>query len=403
MIFFPKPMSDASHNRRRFLALGAGLAALSACKKDVPSEIGAGVRAYGERSPMEKAVREVRESITPGTGATRTPLQDLEGIITPSSLHFERHHSGVPSIDRATHEILLHGLVEQPLVFTMDDLRTLPSVSQIHFIECSGNSGAEQAGNPQPDPQTSAGLLSCSEWTGVPLSLLLKAVRLKPEAKWIIAEGADVCRMARSIPIEKALDDVLVAYAQNGEALRPEQGYPVRLLVPGWEGNINIKWLHRLHVVDQPAMTRDETSHYTDLMPDGKARIFTFMMEAKSIITRPAGGQKLAHGPGMYQITGMAWSGRGKVQRVEVSTDNGQTWVDAELQTPVLPKAVTRFRLPWQWNGKATSLQSRCTDETGYLQPSLDQLVEVRGRHSQYHCNAIKPWYVHDDGSVSHV
>ena len=390
-------------NRRRFLALSLPLAGLSACKKGVPTEIGAPLRAYGERSPQEQFVRDVRESVTPGTGSTRTPLQDLDGIITPSSLHFERHHAGVPAIDATKHEILLHGLVEKPLIFTMDDLRRFPSVSRIYFIECAGNSGAEQAGNPQPDPQKSAGLFSCSEWTGVPLSLLLKAAVLKPEAKWIIAEGADACMMARSIPIEKALDDILVAYAQNGEPLRPEQGYPVRLVVPGWEGNINVKWLHRLHVVDQPSMTRDETSHYTDLMPNGKAQIFTFPMEAKSIITRPAGGQKLAHGAGPYEITGLAWSGRGKIQRVEISADNGATWQDAELQTPILTKAATRFRLAWQWNGAPTTLQSRSTDETGYVQPTVDDLVRVRGRFYQYHCNAIKVWHVNLDGSVTHV
>jgi sulfane dehydrogenase subunit SoxC len=396
-------MNTIFSSRRRFLALSVPLAALSACKKGVPTDIGAPLRAYGERSPHEQAIRDVRESVTPGTGSTRTPLQDLDGIITPSSLHFERHHAGVPDIDASKHEILLHGLVEKPLVFTMDDLRRFPSVSRIYFIECAGNSGAEQAGSPQADPQKSAGLFSCSEWTGVPLSVLLNAAGLKPEAKWIVAEGADACLMARSIPIEKALDDILVAYSQNGEPLRPEQGYPVRLVVPGWEGNINVKWLHRLHVIDQPAMTRDETSHYTDLMPDGKAQIFTFPMEAKSIITRPAGGQKLGHGSGPYEITGLAWSGRGKVQRVEISTDQGQTWHDADLQTPVLSKAATRFRSSWRWNGAPTTLQSRCTDETEYVQPALDDLVRVRGPFSQYHCNAIKTWYVHEDGSVSHV
>jgi len=396
-------LTGNSQDRRRFLATTAGFLAASACKKAVPSEIGSPMRAYGERSPYEKAIRDVKESVTPGTGATRTPLQDLQGIITPSSLHFERHHAGVPNIDAAKHEILLHGLVERPLVFTMDDLRRFPSISRIYFIECSGNSASEQAGNPQPDPQTSAGLVSCSEWTGVPLSLLLKEAGLKTKAKWIVAEGADACMMARSIPIEKALDDILVAYGQNGEPLRPEQGYPVRLVVPGWEGNINIKWLHRMHVVDQPSMTRDETSHYTDLMPDGRAQIFTFVMEAKSIITRPGGGQRLAYGPGSYEITGLAWSGRGKVQRVEVSTDNGQTWSDAELQMPILSKAATRFRLPWTWNGAAAALQSRCTDETGHVQPSLDELVRARGRFTYYHCNAIKTWFVHEDGSVSHA
>jgi sulfane dehydrogenase subunit SoxC len=391
------------HNRRRFLALGASFAGLSACKKGVPTDIGAPLRTYGERSPHEKALRSVKESVTPGTGQTYTPLENLEGIITPSSLHFERHHAGVPDIDPDRHEILLHGLVEKPLVFTMRDLRRFRSISRIYFIECSGNSAPELQGDPQPDPQHSAGLFSCSEWTGVPLASLLKAAGLKPEAKWVVAEGADACMMARSIPIEKALDDILIAYAQNGEPLRPEQGYPVRLVVPGWEGNVNVKWLHRLHVLDQPAMTRDETSHYTDLMPDGTARIFTFPMEAKSIITRPAGGQKLGYGPKPYEITGLAWSGHGKVRRVEISADGGATWNDADLQDPVLSKAATRFRFDWTWNGQPAALQSRCTDETGYTQPSLDDLVRVRGRFSYYHCNAIKTWFVHQDGTILHV
>jgi sulfane dehydrogenase subunit SoxC len=396
-------MNDVPHSRRRFLALGAPLIGLTACKKDVPTDLGAPLRAYGERSSHEKSQRDVKESKTPGTGATRTPLQDLDGIITPSSLHFERHHAGVPDIDPASHEILLHGLVEKPLVFTMQDLRRFRAISRIHFVECSGNSNAELAGDPQPDPQQSAGLFSCSEWTGVPLRALLNAAVLKREAKWVVAEGADACMMARSIPIEKALDDILVAYGQNGEPLRPEQGYPVRLVVPGWEGNINVKWLHRLHVLDQPAMTRDETSHYTDLLPDGSARIFTFPMEAKSIITRPAGGQKLGYGPGSYEITGLAWSGRGRVQRVEVSTDGGASWKDADLQSPILSKAATRFRFDWNWNGQPAGLASRCTDETGYVQPALEDLVRVRGRFSYYHCNAIKAWFVRRDGSIAHA
>src|SRR5580704_6371467 len=309
-------MSYVSPSRRRFLALSAPLLGLSACKKGVPTDLGAPMRSYGERSPHEQSRRDLKESVTPGTGYTHTPLQDLDGIITPSSLHFERHHAGVPDIDPARHQILLHGLVRKPLVFTMQDLRRFPSTSRIYFIECSGNSAAELSGDPQPDPQQSAGLFSCSEWTGVPLASLLNAAGLKPEAKWVLAEGADACMMARSLPIEKALDDILVAYAQNGEPLRPEQGYPLRLVVPGWEGNINVKWLHRLQVLDQPAMAKEETANYTDLQPDGKARIFTFVMEAKSVITRPAGGQKLTNGPGVYEITGLAWSGRGRVRRV---------------------------------------------------------------------------------------
>lgn len=398
-----------SAGRRRFLTVGAGALAMASCRHEVspaspPSGLGAGRRGYGERSPFEKSVRSFRPSNTPGTGASRTPLQDTYGIITPSSLHFERHHGGVPAIDPTRHELLLHGLVDRAMVFTIEDLKRLPSVSRIHFIECAGNSGREHEGRPGEDPQKSHGLASCSEWTGVALSLLLDEVGLAPGAAWIVAEGADAPRLARSLPLDKAREDVLVAYGQNGEALRPEQGYPLRLVVPGWEGNVNIKWLHRLHVVDQPAMTKDEAASYTDLMPDGKARMFSFVMEAKSVITRPAGGQTLP-GPGFHAITGLAWSGRGRIRSVEVSTDAGRTWSDAELQEPILPKAFTRFRLPWRWDGAETALLSRCTDETGYLQPTRDELIAVRGLRPGPdgfdHYNGIKPWRVLADGKVT--
>jgi sulfane dehydrogenase subunit SoxC len=332
-------------------------------------------------------------------------MQDLYGIITPSALHFERHHAGVPRIDPQRHELLIHGLVERPLVFTMKDLRRFRSVSEIRFIECAGNTGSDHAGRPGIDPQRSHGLVSCSEWTGVPLKTLLAEAGVKAKASWLVVEGVDASRLARTLPLTKALDDVLVAYGQNGEALRPEQGYPLRLLVPGFEGNINIKWLGRIQLVDQPYMTRDEAASYTDFMPDGKARWFTFVMEAKSVITRPAGSQVL-DGPGFYEITGMAWSGRGSITRVEVSTDEGKSWQDAELNTPVLPKAMTRFSLPWRWDGSETSLQSRCTDDTGYVQPTRAELVAVRGLlpgpDGFNHYNGIKAWYVHRDGKVSH-
>ena len=388
--------------RRAFLAAGsAALGGMAARADSAARELGAPRRAYGERSPFEKSVRSFPQSATPASTYSLTPLQDLFGIITPSALHYEVHHSGVPEIDPQRHEVMIHGLVERPLVFTMEDLHRLPSVSRIHFLECAGNSGGEQIARPARDPQRSHGLFSCSEWTGVPLRVLLEEAELKPSARWLVAEGADAGRLARSIPLQKALDDVIVAYGQNGEAIRPEQGYPVRLVVPGWEGNVNTKWLGRVEVVDQPYMTAYETAHYTDLMPDGKARQFTFVMEAKSVITRPAGGQELA-APGFYEITGLAWSGRGRITQVEVSTDRGKTWQDAQLNEPVLPKAATRFRLPWWWNGKETALQSRCTDETGYLQPTREQLVAVRGLNATDHYNGIKAWYVHTDGAVSY-
>ena len=404
-------------DRRLFLA-GAATAAAAACRQrtqagptkdaaltDAPEPnlntgVGEGRRPYGERAPFEKAARSFKPGKTPGTGSSRTPLQDTYGIITPSSLHFERHHAGVPSIDPEKHELTIHGLVERALVFRMDELRRFPSVSRLHFIECAGNSGREHEGRPGPDPQKSHGLASCSEWSGVLLSTLLREAGLRPTARWFVAEGADACRLARSIPIEKGLDDVIVAYGQNGEALRPEQGYPLRLIVPGWEGNTNIKWLRRVHVVDQPYMTREEAPYYTDLMPDGKARMFTFVMEAKSVITRPAGGQRLSR-PGPHEITGLAWSGCGRITRVEVSSDGEKTWQDARLADPVLPKAFTRFHCPWTWNGREALLASRCTDETGYVQPTRNALLAVRGTNATDHYNGIKTWRVLADGTVT--
>lgn len=394
-------MKKRGLTRRAFLATASATLGAAAIPSARSQQLGAPRRAYGERSPFEKSARYFPESITPASSYSRTPLQDLFGIITPSSLHYEVHHSGVPEIDPRRHELMIHGLVERPLIFTMEDLHRLPPISRIHFLECAGNSGGELIGRPAANPQRSHGLLSCSEWTGVLLRTLLEEAELKPVATWIVAEGADAGRLARSIPLQKALDDVLVAYGQNGEALRPEQGYPIRLVVPGWEGNVNIKWLGRIHVVDQPYMTAYETGHYTDLMPDGSARQFTFVMEAKSVITRPAGGQALS-GPGFYEITGLAWSGRGRIIKAEVSTDGAKSWQDAQLNEPILPKAVTRFRFPWWWDGTETSLQSRCTDETGYLQPTREELVAVRGLNATDHYNGIKVWYVHKDGNLSH-
>ena len=395
-------MKKKTPSRRNILSLGAGLAALSACSTKpaatAPSMVGKPLSPSGAPSPFEKAARLVPESKTPATGGSRAPLQDLYGTITPSSLHFERHHSGVPEIDPTKHELLLHGLVEQPLLYNVDDLKRFPSAARVHFVECSGN-GASEYTAPGGTAQLSHGLASCSEWTGVPVRLLLHEAKLKPEAKWAIAEGADACKLTRSIPLEKLMDDARIVYAQNGEPIRPEQGYPMRLLLPGWEGNSNIKWLRRLFVAAEPSMTTHETAFYTDLQPDGKARQFSFELEAKSVITRPSGGQKLP-GAGNYEITGLAWSGRGKISRVEVSIDNGKTWKDAELQGGAT-KAFTRFRLPWAWDGSPVSLQSRCTDDTGYLQPSADELLAVRGRNFRYHNNQVKTWFVKGDGSVS--
>lgn len=368
--------------------------------------LGDGRRAYGDRAAAVRSQRYFASSATLGTGASRTPLQDTFGIITPSALHFERHHSGVPDIDADRHEVLLHGLTKHTLSFTMADLRRLPSVSRIHFIECASNSGREHQGNPGETAQKSHGLVSCSEWTGVRLATLLAEAGVRPEAKWLIAEGADASRHSRSIPLRKTMDDVLVAYAQNGEPLRPEQGYPVRLLVPGWEGNVNVKWLHRMLLAEAPAMSRDEAASYTDFLPNGRARQFTFEMDVKSVILKPSGGQRLLE-TGFHEISGIAWSGRGKVAKVEVSVDGGRTWRVAKLESPVLDKALTRFTFPWRWDGSDARLLSRATDDIGDRQPTREQVIAVRGLTAGpdgfNHYNGIKAWRVLPSGEVSHA
>jgi sulfane dehydrogenase subunit SoxC len=361
-----------------------------------------GSQPYGMPSPFEKQViKNIPKDLSQYLSASaRTPLQDLDGIITPNGLFYERHHGGVPAIDPAQHRLMLHGLVDKPLIFTMDDIRRFPSESHIYFLECSGNPGYKK-----PYGKTASdlvGLLSCAEWTGVSLKLVLQEAGLQAGAKWVIAEGADAAAMTRSIPIEKCLDDAMLVYSQNGERLRPQQGYPVRLLLPGFEGNMSIKWLRRLRVAAEPAYSREETSKYTDLMPDGSAREFTFYMEAKSIITRPSGGQRL-NAPGFHEISGIAWSGHGKIRRVDVSVDDGKSWQEARLQEPVLTRALTRFTLPWHWDGKPAVIQSRAIDETGYVQPTLAELLAVRGENYFYHNNAIWPWRIAAGGEVTNA
>jgi sulfane dehydrogenase subunit SoxC len=389
----------------RLLAFGSGFAAACRAKAPapLPSLLGAPISPYGERSTFVHAMRQISDrSRTPEQASSLTPLADTYGIITPSALHFERHHSGVPKIDPDQHRLMIHGMVDRPLVFTVAELQRLPSRSRIHFVECSGNSGNGWAPTPRTTVQGTHGLTSCSEWTGVKLSLLLEEVGVQSAATWILAEGADPGKLTRSVPMSKAMDDAMVVYAQNGEPLRPEQGFPLRLFLPGWEGNINVKWLRRLKVVDQPYMTREETSKYTDLMPDGTARQFTLIMDAKSVVTHPSGGQQLI-GPGFHEISGIAWTGRGRVARVEITTDGGVTWKDAVLQEPVLPRAHTRFRFAWDWNGSEAVVASRVTDDTGYVQPSRAELVAVRGVNSNYHNNMIQAWKVKGDGSVEYA
>lgn len=356
---------------------------------------------YGERSPFEQNV--VRVPTSASQTDSWTPLQDLHGTITPNSLFYERTHAGIPQIDPTLHRLMIHGDVERPTIFTMDDLKRFPSVSVVHFLECSGNTGSEwKEATMGKTVQQTHGLVSATEWTGVPVKTVLKEVGWKPGGTWLLCEGADAASLTRSVPTEKAMEDGLLAYGQNGEALRPSQGYPVRLVLPGWEGNINVKWLRRIMVGDKPWMTREETSKYTDLLPDGTARQFTFVMEAKSVITFPSGGQTVP-GPGFWEIRGIAWSGRGAITRVDVSTDGGQTWTEAAIQEPARPISLTRFRLPWTWDGKPALLQSRAIDETGYVQPTTAQLVEARGVNSGYHFNGIKTWAVAANGEVTNA
>lgn len=354
---------------------------------------------YGQRASFET----VKRLASFGGTSSLTPLQAGVGIITPSGLHFERHHNGVPAIDPAQHRLIIHGLVDKPMKYSVEDLKRFPSTSRILFVECSGNSNAASRSASQKTVQEAHGLTSTSEWTGVRLSTLLAQVGVKDSAAWVLAEGADGAMLSRSVPIDKMLDDAMVAYAQNGEAIRPENGYPMRLILPGWEGNINVKWLRRLKIGDKPFMTREETSKYTDLMTTtGKARQFSWVMEAKSVITFPSGDMRLP-GKGFYEISGLAWSGRAPIERVEVSTDGGKSWGLASLQEPVLPKAHVRFRFPWHWDGGEAILESRATDQTGYVQPTKAFLTRTEGVGPTYHYNGIQSWKVLADGSVSNV
>ncbi len=332
-----------------------------------------------------------------------TPHHLMHGTITPGGLHFEVNHHGIPDIDPDRHELIIHGMVRQPIKLNIDTLANYPTESHYYFLECSGNSFSLWADEPTPaNLDFSHGLLSGSEWTGVPVSTLLDEAGLQPGARWLIAEGSDSGSLSRSIPIDKALNDSMIALYQNGERLRPGQGYPMRLLNPGFEGNTSVKWVRSLRVSDRPAMTKFETSNYTDLLSDGKALQFSLGMDVKSVITRPSNANAL-HRKGVYEVTGLAWSGNGRIDKVEVSADSGQTWAEAALQGPVLPIMLTRFRIPWEWRGGPAVLQSRAVDETGRVQPTRAALLGARGDNGFYHFNAIHSWGVDEDGGVKHV
>lgn len=400
-------------DRRTLLTAGTagGLALLTAGsrageREEWSRQPGAGMSELGLPSPHESHVLRQHVSSrtgTTGSGVSRTPLALLDGIITPSRLHFERHHSGIPAIDPARHRLVIHGLVERPLAFDLDALGRYPTVSRIQFLECSGNSGGLTAPEPvENDASGIHGLVACSEWGGVPLAVLLEEAGLKPEARWIVAGGADSALMNRSVPLEKVQDDAIVALYQNGERLRPSNGYPMRLFLPGWEGNMSVKWLRSIKVTAEPGMTKDETSKYSDLRDDGKAELFTFPMGVKSVVTSPSPGVGL--GPkGIYQVKGIAWSGSGRIRRVEVSADGGKSWADAALDDESLPKCLTRFRTAWRWDGAPATLVSRATDDAGNVQPDRASVMRGRANGSFYHYNAQQAWQVDTDGGLRNV
>jgi sulfane dehydrogenase subunit SoxC len=375
---------------------------------------GAVTRPYEQRSRFEDQV--ARTLSNPKGEArvqnARTPLHLLNGTITPNGQHFVVAQSGAPDIDPERHRLLIHGLVKQPLIFTLDALARYPMVSRMAFIECGGNSAPLFSPQPiQANVQALHGLVSCSEWTGVLLSTLLDETGIDRQAKWLIAEGADAPTLTRSVPLSKGLDDAMIALYQNGERLMPANGYPMRLLLPGWEGNMNIKWLRRIKLTEAPGMTFPESKTYAQILPNGKAYQFYFVEEVKSFITQPSPGTTM-RGPGQYEISGIAFSGDGRIARVMVSTDGGKSWAASRLQQPVLSKAFTRFSMPWRWNGGPAVLQSRAWDDGGNAQPTRAEFVAQRGElktvpplaaFPNQHFNGITSWAIDEKGEVKHV
>lgn len=418
------PAKPDALSRRRFLGgavlAGAGLAGAGSARaetakpdplitevQDWSRYLGEGVdkRPYGTPSRFEKNV--IRRDVSwltasPESSVNFTPLHELDGIITPSGLCFERHHGGTADIDPANHRLMIHGLVDKPLVFTMEDIKRMPRQNRIHFLECAANSGMEWRGAQLNGCQFTHGMVHNVMYTGVPLKVLLAEAGVKTSAKWLMLEGADSSGMNRSLPIEKALDDVLIAFAMNGEALRPEQGYPLRAVIPGWEGNLWVKWLRRIEVGDQPWQAREETSKYTDLLADGRSRRFTFFMDAKSVVTNPSPQAPLKQ-KGRNVLSGLAWSGRGTISRVDVTLDGGKNWQHARIDGPVLDKSLTRFYVDFDWAGQDLLIQSRAMDSTGYLQPTKEELRKIRGTNSIYHNNGIQTWHVKANGETENV
>ncbi len=419
-------MSDKSDgaipSRRAFLkgaaAATAGAAAAGAARAEPDplitevqpwaSSFGDGVDATPYGMPIEFESDVIRRNVPwltadPISSINFTPIHALDGTITPQGCAFERHHSGAIELRKEDYRLMINGLVDQPLIFTYADLERFPRENHVYFCECAANTGMEWAGAQLNGVQFTHGMIHNMEYTGVPLRTLLAEAGVQTEGKWVYVEGADASSNGRSIPMEKALDDVLVAFKANGEALRKEHGYPVRLIVPGWEGNMWVKWLRRIEVLDAPVESREETSKYTDTLEDGTSRKWTWVMDAKSVVTSPSPQSPITHGPGPLVITGLAWSGRGAISRVDVSLDGGANWTMARLGKPGEKMALTRFYLEIDWDGSEMLLQSRAMDDTGYVQPTKAELREVRGLNSVYHNNCIQTWWVKETGEAENV
>jgi len=413
--------SNQKASRRSFLkgglALGGAAAAATVARADDPAitelqpwttQLGEGVdaRPYGAPSQFEAHVR--RRDVPwltadPISSVNFTPLHELDGIITPNGLCFERHHGGTAEVDPAMWRLMIHGLVEKPLVFTLEDLKRFPRVNKVYFLECAANSGMEWRGAQLNGCQFAQGMIHNLMYTGVPLKYLLDEAGVKDGAKWLLPEGGDAASMTRSVPLFKAMEDCLIAFKMNGEMLRPEQGYPARLVVPGWEGNMWVKWIRRIEVGDKPWHHREETSKYTDLMANGKARRFTWEMDVKSVITNPSPQAPITHGRGPTVVTGIAWSGRGTIKEVHVTTDGGRNWHQVRVDGPSLDKSMHRFYYNFDWDGKPLLLQSRAIDSEGNIQPTKDALRKVRGVESIYHNNGIQTWAVNANGEAENV
>jgi sulfane dehydrogenase subunit SoxC len=426
-----RPVAGNGLLHRRAL-LGRGLALAGASAAGATSLTGAAAEPVldppwslfpGSKTPLLQAPSRFEKDVTrqignpnaePGAQQARTPLHLLDGVITPNSLHFTVCHSGIPDIDPAQHKLVIHGMVRQPKVFDLAALARYPRVTRQYFIECAGNGAAMFSSEAvQGTLQQLEGEVSNAEWTGVPLSTLLQEVGVEPGAKWMICEGADSVALARSVPLKKGLDDAMIALYQNGERLMPGNGYPVRLLLPGYEGNMNVKFLRRIELSDRPAMTYYESRAYSQILPGGKAYKFYFVNEVKSFITFPSYGDRLQD-KGYYEISGLAYSGTGRIEKVMVSADGGRSWAEAALQEPVNPKAFTRFRMPWRWDGQPVVLQSRAWDEAGNAQPLRADFVAARGQTraplpgpvgfpANQHYNSLTSWGIEPNGEIKHV